>query len=113
MRFASELGFAIEGNTAAAMRRQLGRLSCVAAERVREELTRLLCGRWAQRTLLKYNDIIGAALPELVPMFGCTQDNPHHCYDVWGHTVRAVGQVLSAVGDAAARQRKTGVQDRG
>ena len=95
VRFASELGFAIEGNTAAAMRRQLGRLSCVAAERVREELTRLLCGRWAQRTLLKYNDIIGAALPELVPMFGCTQDNPHHCYDVWGHTVRAVGQVPS------------------
>ena len=28
-------------------------------------------------------------------MFGCTQDNPHHCYDVWGHTVRAVGQVPS------------------
>ena len=95
VRFASELGFAIEDNTAAAMRRQLVRLSCVAAERVREELTRLLCGRWAQRTLLKYNDIIGAALPELVPMFGCTQDNPHHCYDVWGHTVRAVGQVPS------------------
>lgn len=40
VRFASELGFAIEGNTAAAMRRQLVRLSCVAAERVREELTR-------------------------------------------------------------------------
>ncbi|MFQ9125600.1 MAG: hypothetical protein ACLR4Z_00850 [Butyricicoccaceae bacterium] len=36
VRFASELGFAIEENTAAAMRRQLVRLSCVAAERVRE-----------------------------------------------------------------------------
>ena len=64
-----------------------------APERVREELTRLLCGRWVQRTLLGYTAIIGAALPELRPMFGCTQDNPHHCYDVWGHTVRAVGQV--------------------
>lgn len=93
VRFASELGFSIEENTLAAMRRQVGRLACVAPERVREELTRLLCGRWVQRVLLRYYDIIGAALPELQPMFGCTQDNPHHCYDVWGHTVRAVGQV--------------------
>ena len=60
---------------------------------MREELTRLLCGRWVQRTLLGCTAVIGAALPELRPMFGCTQDNPHHCYDVWGHTVRAVGQV--------------------
>lgn len=93
VRFASELGFSIEENTAAAMERQAGRLALIAPERVREELTRLLCGRWVQRTLLGYTAVIGAALPELRPMFGCTQDNPHHCYDVWGHTVRAVGQV--------------------
>lgn len=93
VRFASELGFSIEENTAAAMERQAGRLALIAPERVREELTRLLCGRWVQRTLLGCTAVIGAALPELRPMFGCTQDNPHHCYDVWGHTVRAVGQV--------------------
>ena len=46
VRFASQLGFAVEPQTAAAMRRQLGRLDCVAAERVREELTRTLCGRF-------------------------------------------------------------------
>ena len=26
-------------------------------------------------------------------MQGCQQQNPHHLYDVWEHTVRAVGQV--------------------
>ena len=26
-------------------------------------------------------------------MLGCQQQNPHHLYDVWEHTVRAVGQV--------------------
>lgn len=93
VRFASQLGFAVEPQTAAAMRRQLGRLDCVAAERVREELTRTLCGRFVQRALLSYRDVLAAVLPELVPMFDCAQQNPHHLYDVWEHSVRAVGQV--------------------
>ena len=93
VRFASQLGFAVEPQTAAAMRRQLARLDCVAAERVREELTRTLCGRFVQRALLSYRDVLAAVLPELVPMFDCAQQNPHHLYDVWEHSVRAVGQV--------------------
>lgn len=93
LRFASKLGFAIEPETAAAMRRQVHRLHCIAAERIREELTGLLCGRYVQRTLMTYADLITSALPELAPMQGCQQQNPHHLYDVWEHTVRAVGQV--------------------
>ena len=93
LRFASKLGFAIEPETAAAMRRQVARLNCIAAERIREELTGLLCGRYVQRTLMNYADLITSALPELVPMLGCDQQNPHHLYNVWEHTVRAVGQV--------------------
>lgn len=93
VRFASQLGFAVEDETARAMRRQVGRLSCVAAERVREELTGLLCGRFVVRALMQYPDLITAALPELAPMVGCAQQNPHHLYDVWEHTARAVGQV--------------------
>ena len=93
VRFASQLGFAVEPKTAAAMRRQLARLDCVAAERVRAELTGLLCGRFAQRALLAFRDVIGYALPELTPMFDCDQQNPHHKYDVWEHSVRAAGQV--------------------
>ena len=93
VRFASQLGFAVEPKTAAAMRRQLARLDCVAAERVRAELTGLLCGRFAQRALLAFRDVIGYVLPELVPMFDCDQQNPHHKYDVWEHSVRAAGQV--------------------
>ena len=92
VRFASQLGFAVEAETAAAMRRQLARLDCVAAERVRAELTGLLCGRFAQRALLAFRDVIGYALPELTPMFDCDQQNPHHKYDVWEHSVRAAGQ---------------------
>lgn len=93
VRFASKLGFTVEPETAAAMRRQVARLDCIAAERVREELTGMLCGRFVQRALMEFADVIGYVLPELTPMFGCNQQNPHHQYDVWEHSVRATGQV--------------------
>ena len=93
VRFASQLGFSVEPGTAAAMRRQAGRLANVSAERVRAELTGLLCGRFAQRTLLDYADIATVALPELAPMVGCAQQHPYHRYDVWEHSVRALGQI--------------------
>lgn len=93
VRFASQLGFSVEPGTAAAMRRQAARLDCIAAERIREELTGMLCGRFVQRALMEFADVIGCVLPEVTPMFGCAQQNPHHLYDVWEHSVRATGQV--------------------
>lgn len=93
VRFASQLGFSIESETAAAMRRQAGRMAGLSAERVRAELTGLLCGRFAQRTLLDYADIVTVALPELAPMVGCAQQHPYHRYAVWEHSVRALGQI--------------------
>ncbi len=99
------------------MRRQVHRLDCIAAERIREELTGLLCGRYVQRTLMAYADLITSALPELAPMQGCQQQNPHHLYDVWGaHRARSrsgAGRAGAPVGDAAARQRQARLQDRG
>ena len=93
VRVASQLGFGIEERTAAAMRRQAGRLAGIAAERVRAELTGALCGRYALRALLRYGEVVCAALPELRPMRGCDQQNPYHKYDVWEHSVRALAQV--------------------
>ena len=93
IRFVSRLGFAVERETAAAMRRQAARLNGIAAERVRGELTGLLCGRFAHRALRMFADLIGVVLPELTPMFGCAQRNPHHLYDVWEHSIRAAAQV--------------------
>lgn len=93
MRQASEIGLAVDVQTAAAMRRQAPRLEAVAAERVRDELCRLLCGRWAERVLRAFPDVLGQVLPEIGSMLGCAQQNPHHLYDVYEHSIRAVGQV--------------------
>ncbi len=93
LRFASTLGFSIEEKTGAAALEQQELLSAVSRERVREELTKLLCGQNAGTVLRSYAPIIFATLPELEPMRGCGQENPYHCYDVWEHTLHAVDAV--------------------
>ena len=93
VRFQAQTGFALEPQTAYAMRRQLARLDGIARERVLAELNGILTGRYAGRALRACREILAAVLPELSPMFGLCQHNPHHRYDVWEHTVRAVEAV--------------------
>lgn len=90
VRFVGKTGFEIEQQTVYAMYRQLYRLETIASERVFMELDALLISRYVGRALRAYRAIIAAVLPEVAPMFGLCQHNPHHLYDVWEHTVRAV-----------------------
>lgn len=90
LRFSATLGFAIEEDTHRALRQQCGDLRYVAAERVREELTKLLCGKDAGRVLAEEPQVLGVVLPEILPCVGFEQHNRHHCYDVWRHTAHAV-----------------------
>lgn len=93
LRFASVLGFAIEPDTAAAIRRGREKLRLIAVERIRVEMDKLLCGADAARVLLDFPEVIGVFLPEMHDAVGFDQRNPHHCYDVWEHTVRSVEAV--------------------
>ena len=90
LRFASQLGFAIQQSTGAALWEEKGRLQTLSHERVREELTKLLCGENAAPVLREYAGILFTLLPELAPMKGCAQETPYHCFDVWEHTLHAV-----------------------
>lgn len=93
LRFASRLGFAIEPDTAAALRRCAPLLEKIAVERIQVELSGLLCGDGAAETLLAYPDVLGVFLPEILPCVGFDQHSPYHCYDVWEHTARSVAAV--------------------
>ena len=97
LRFASETGFRVAGNTAAAMRRQMGLLDRIARERLCQELQRILCGRYVGRVLRAFPDVLMQFCPELRPMIGFQQHNAHHLYDVWEHTVRVVEAVPDQV----------------
>lgn len=93
LRFAALFGFAIQPDTAAAIHRNRALLTHVAAERIREELTGLLCGGCAEAVLRQYPDVLCVPIPELAPLVGFRQHNRHHCHDVWGHTIAAVASV--------------------
>lgn len=90
LRFASVLDFEVEEQTASAMREKKELLRTIAAERVLEEMTKLLCGRAVRRVLMDFSDILAVVIPEILPSVGFDQRNPHHCYDVWEHTACAV-----------------------
>jgi len=93
LRFAAVLDFSIDANTAAALRRQQHLLKDISAERVRVELTKLLCGPAVRRILLEYSDVIGEVLPELRPCIGYDQLHPCHIYDVLGHLAAVVENI--------------------
>ncbi|MBC8570343.1 CCA tRNA nucleotidyltransferase [Zongyangia hominis] len=90
LRFSSVLGFSIEEQTGAAARELGFLLKNVAAERVREELLRLLCGEHCLGVLLSFPGVLGVILPELLPCVGFDQHNPHHDFDLYTHLARAV-----------------------
>ena len=95
LRFASALGFTVEPRTAEAIHRMRALLGQLAKERVTAELFGLLCGKAAADVLRAFPDVAAEVLPPLAEMFGCAQDNPHHIYDVWEHTLRVIAAVPS------------------
>ncbi len=91
VRFASQLGFEIENETHNALLSMKERLSGISSERIRMELDKLLCGKNAVSVLLEYRDIIGQIIPEMIPCMGFEQHSKYHKYDIYEHSVRAVG----------------------
>lgn len=92
-RFESQLGFSIEGDTARAMVAQRENLANVAAERQVRELDKLLCGKRAHDAIMDNIDVLGAIIPELLPLRGFDQHTPYHCYDILEHTAYVVQYV--------------------
>src|SRR5271157_944378 len=97
VRFAARLGFEIEAGTLAAMREMAPAIHRIAAERVRDELTRILTEGGARRgvELLDSTGLLHAVLPEVERLKGVPQPPDYHPEgDVWIHTLL----VLDAVG---------------
>ena len=60
-----ELTKVIEENTAAAIRENKERISAVSAERIRVELTKLLCGANVKNVLMDWWDVLGVVIPDI------------------------------------------------
>jgi poly(A) polymerase len=91
VRFAATLGFTIEPRTFAAVRSQAAAIRRISAERIRDELSRLLTGAAARHgiELLAECGLLIEILPEVHALQGVDQPPVFHPEgDVWEHTLR-------------------------
>ncbi len=93
-RFAIQLGFVLEPETAAAVRGQAARLERVAAERKRDEFCRILGAPQAARNLRWLDDFgyLTTLVPELEQSRGVTQPKEHY-WNVLEHAIEACAAV--------------------
>ena len=90
VRFAARFGYAIEGETFAAIRKLSEEIHQVSAERIRDELSKLLTEGAARRgfELLDETGLLVEVLPEIARMKGVEQPPEFHPEgDVWRHTL--------------------------
>lgn len=94
-RFASQLGFEIEPETFEAMVQMKDRIKIISAERVRDEIIKLLLSDDPKPGLeaLVDSGIAEIVLPEL-PALKLESDEHHHHKDVYQHTLTVIAQAI-------------------
>lgn len=99
VRFATELGFAIEDETYKASKEMSYLLSNISAERIREEFFKILLSKKPSFgiRLMKELGVLETIVPELRPTFGFEQQNPHHDKNVFDHTLCVVDNVSNVL----------------
>lgn len=120
VRQAAQLGFEVDPATLAAIPESLDVVRKVSAERVRDELLKLLGAPRPSHgiELMRTTGLLAEVLPELLEGVGCVQ-NRFHKHDVYGHTLASVdatrgdpvvrlGALLHDVGKPRARQPREG-----
>jgi poly(A) polymerase len=96
VRFAARLDFTIERSTLAAIRQLAPLIHHISAERIREELVRILIDPSASRglRLLDETGLLAEILPEIKAMQGVEQPPEYHPEgDVWTHTLMMLDQL--------------------
>jgi len=95
-RFAAQLGFAVAPEVLAAMREMAERIKIVSAERIRDELSKLLLAPEPRvgLALLTETGLADYVLPEL-PKLRLEIDEHHRHKDVYEHTLTVVEQAIA------------------
>jgi putative nucleotidyltransferase with HDIG domain len=94
VRQATQLGFEVDASTLAAIPATLDVFRKVSAERVRDELLKLLLAPRPSRgiELMRQTGLLAEVLPELSATFGCKQ-NRFHKHDVYQHSLATLDAV--------------------
>ncbi len=96
VRFSAQLEITIAPDVLAAMRAMAGRISIVSAERVRDELVKLVLAGHPRTGLTQLVDtgLAGLVLPEL-PALRLEHDEHHRHKDVYEHSLTVLEQAIS------------------
>nr|WP_238694986.1 CCA tRNA nucleotidyltransferase [Nocardioides caeni] len=94
-RFAAQLGFAVDPEVVRAMTEMADRIEIISAERVRDELVKLICAPHPRLglELLVETGLAERVLPEL-PALKLERDEHHRHKDVYEHTLTVLEQAI-------------------
>ena len=94
-RFAAQLGFTVAPEVVEAMTAMAERISIISAERIRDELVKLVCAPYPRRglSLLVETGLAALVLPEL-PALALERDEHHRHKDVYEHTLTVLEQSI-------------------
>ncbi|MCW2856195.1 MAG: hypothetical protein JWR52_1810 [Marmoricola sp.] len=95
-RFTAQLGFTVTDDVRAAMTAMAERITIISAERVRDELVKLICAPdpRAGLLLLVETGLAAYVLPEL-PALALERDEHHRHKDVYEHTLTVLEQSIA------------------
>ena len=94
-RFAAQLAFTVDPAVVAAMTAMADRISIISAERIRDELSKLVMAPYPRLglTLLVDTGLAALVLPEL-PALALERDEHHRHKDVYEHTLTVLEQSI-------------------
>lgn len=92
IRFACNLNFNIDGKTYQSIVKKNYKILQISKERWMEELNKILLSNNVKKGLriLMYTKLVNYMIPELSLQFDFNQENPHHIYTLWEHTMGVV-----------------------
>ena len=95
LRFSARFGYDIEEETQRAITELAPNLSNISAERIREELEKLVCSDHPDRLRTAYElGVTAVIFPEWDDMMKCDQNTPHHFTNVGDHTIVTLEYVI-------------------
>ena len=91
LRFSARFGYTIEEKTQEAIQKLAPTLANISAERIREEMEKLICSDHPDRLRQAYElGVTKVFMPEWDAMMECNQNTPHHYLSVGEHTIKAL-----------------------
>ncbi|MDP4092069.1 MAG: HD domain-containing protein [Bacillota bacterium] len=91
VRFSAQLCFEAERSTLESILSNAALIKNISAERIRDELTKILLSDNPDRLwLIKKTNLMGYIMPEFLPCFDTPQNNPYHVYNVAEHIIKSI-----------------------